>query len=139
MTDFGSSSRSCPLSSKTQAPSQCRQPPSVGFKINVDAATNIFEGFFGVGVVIRNPAVGCIVFPAAFFYPSLFSVDVCEAKAILVDILCAGKKSLQPFCVESDYLGVVNLYFGLFVSRAEIDLIVQDISIFKLRTRETKS
>ncbi|KAL5858856.1 hypothetical protein ACOSQ3_000154 [Xanthoceras sorbifolium] len=85
-----------------------------------------------MGVVIRN-SVGCIVFTAAFFYPYFFSVNVCEAKAILVGILSAGKKSLHPFFVESDCLGVVNLCAGLSVSRTEINLIVQDISVFKLK------
>ncbi|KAL5781729.1 hypothetical protein ACOSP7_006758 [Xanthoceras sorbifolium] len=105
---------------------------SVGFKVNVDATTNISEGCFGVGVVIRN-SMGLIIFAAAFFYPMIFRVEVFEAKTILVGILCAGKKCLKPFCVESDALSVVQLCYGVDVSRAEIDLIVQDISVFKAR------
>ncbi|KAL5767651.1 hypothetical protein ACOSQ2_014434 [Xanthoceras sorbifolium] len=84
------------------------KPSSVGCKVNVDVATNISDCCFGGGIVIRN-FLGCIVFAAAFFYPMFFNVEVSNTRAILVGILCVGKKSLSPVSVDSDALSVMNV------------------------------
>ncbi|KAL5746129.1 hypothetical protein ACOSP7_027275 [Xanthoceras sorbifolium] len=108
LSDFGSSISSCsPLLFLSRVYLLFGSLILLGFKVNVDAATNISECCFGVGIVIRN-SLGCVVFAAAFFYLMFFNVEVSEARAILVGILCAGKKGFSLVCVESD-ASIVNL------------------------------
>ncbi|KAL5780317.1 hypothetical protein ACOSQ2_011054 [Xanthoceras sorbifolium] len=108
----------------------------VGFKINVDAATNSVDNSFGVRVMVRDWK-GSIVCASALFFPFFFSAEVAEARTILKGVLLAGSRGLSPIAIElslitieSDALSVVALCNGSSISRADIDLVVQDILVF---------
>ncbi|KAL5830904.1 hypothetical protein ACOSQ4_016258 [Xanthoceras sorbifolium] len=101
-------------------------PPSSGFKINVDAAVDAASGRFGVGFVIRNHQ-GRLKAASSLVFRDFFSVVAAEAKAVLEGFRLTVASCFFPFCVESDFLQVVNLCSGISSSRCEEDSVIQDI------------
>ncbi|KAL5791778.1 hypothetical protein ACOSP7_000372 [Xanthoceras sorbifolium] len=104
----------------------CWSPHSSGFKVNVDAAVNLANRSFGVGIVVRDSS-GLLVFAAGQFFDNFFDVESAEAKAIQLGISCACFLQLSRAVIESDALNVVRLCGGTEVSLTEVDNIVQDV------------
>ncbi|KAK3218023.1 hypothetical protein Dsin_011993 [Dipteronia sinensis] len=84
-------------------------PPSGCFKLNVDAAMNLYGGRYEVGIVFRDDQ-GVVVEAAALSFNGVVSVDVAKANAVLKGLLLAEDAGLFPLIVESDALGMINLY-----------------------------
>ncbi|KAL5752937.1 hypothetical protein ACOSP7_023121 [Xanthoceras sorbifolium] len=98
-------------------------------KKNMDVVTDSTDKSFGVGIVVRD-SQGVLICAAALFFSFFFSVEVAETRAILEGVLFASSSGLLPLVVESDALSVVSLCNGSLFSRAEADLVVQDIIAF---------
>ncbi|KAL5742431.1 hypothetical protein ACOSP7_029163 [Xanthoceras sorbifolium] len=101
-------------------------PPSVGFKINVDAAIDSSRKCFGVGIVIRD-CQGDLIFVAAMFFDLLFGIEAAELTGILLGIRWALSLNLALVVVDFDALNMVRLCAGLSFTCSDLDNIVQDI------------
>ncbi|KAL5738056.1 hypothetical protein ACOSP7_030817 [Xanthoceras sorbifolium] len=76
------------------------KPPTLGFKIDMDAATNSADNNFGVGVVVRD-SQGVLVCTTALFFPFFFCLFFCFWKWLKLG------PSLKMFCLL--VLGVLLL------------------------------
>ncbi|KAL5794692.1 hypothetical protein ACOSP7_003286 [Xanthoceras sorbifolium] len=92
------------------------QPPILGFKVSVDAATDLADGSYGVSVVVRD-SLGSIVGAVALFFPFLFSVEVAEARALLKGVLFAGHRGFAPFSVGSDAQSVLPTWLSQLAAK----------------------
>ncbi|KAK2636957.1 hypothetical protein Ddye_031749 [Dipteronia dyeriana] len=100
-------------------------PPKSEFKLNVDAAVNIKNGFIGLGAVIRDDR-GVVRDAAAFSTTGSMDVEIVEARAILEGLRMAACMVFFPLLVESNVLNVVKMCNGDFFSRYEADNVVHD-------------
>ncbi|KAI9174594.1 hypothetical protein LWI28_019779 [Acer negundo] len=107
----------------------CWRLPTSGFKINVDADVDVSRCVSSMRIVTRNDS-GNLLWAATKIFRGCVNVEVAEALAILEGLQLTDSDSRCLVLVESDALNVVNLCRGLFISRNEVDNVVQDIKDF---------
>ncbi|KAL5857273.1 hypothetical protein ACOSQ3_004731 [Xanthoceras sorbifolium] len=83
-------------------------PPSLCFKLNVDASCDTVKGRVGISVVVRNEK-GEAVFAAAVPVRHCGVIEVAEAKAVLTGLQLVSERGFFPLQVESDALNVIRL------------------------------
>ncbi|KAL5753363.1 hypothetical protein ACOSQ2_023870 [Xanthoceras sorbifolium] len=103
-----------------------KAPPSDIIKINTDAAVDLNNSCFGLGIIVRNEE-GLVLLSSSLFLQAGFLPEIAEATAILRGIQLALDAGLHPFVVESDNLNVVNLILAKEPPRSEIGLVISDI------------
>ena len=82
-----------------------KPPDEDTFKVNVDGAFK--DDRAGIGAIIRD-AAGNIMATMAAPMQAVYSPQLLKALAILKGIELAHDTALKNFCIDSDYLGVVN-------------------------------
>ncbi|CAB4316748.1 unnamed protein product [Prunus armeniaca] len=97
------------------------------FKLNVDGALDLRDGFWDVGLIFRDShsvLIGAVVMRA----PSLLSVLATELYALKVSLSFALDASLLPLVVESDSLAAVQL-----LSKEEECLAPEGVLVIEIR------